>query len=474
MKTMLDSFETNKIENALLAVIAVLLCWNYFILQPVYRMDDVDDTWALHDAYSLVVNGTPEDSAFVGFYAQGATKGAEYFKKTYALFYGNILTTTEWTYTQAQRISTLLVFLSGGLWLLILKKMSFDRAFRNTFVVLFFLLEFSFMAASNLRTEAISLFIQTSAFYFFVSGRYFAAGFLLVVGIELHPIAVLGFAYPAALVFGRSRGNPEARTAVFGRNQIFWLIMGGCLGVGYYLLLHFDILHNLGDYLVDTTSTGHQAGNAMIGALGEYFFKTKYFRHLPELFIFLYSLYTVWRGRAIENRQFLLSAFLIQLPLSFLRPNFNYVILIYPSMILIIAAAFRSMNRKNALFALMICLLAPQYIAAWHINKDWDRKSYVEAVERLNPKDELTIVGSATSWYGLMKVKNFKCAFLASSIFERLRLREFYLIDDQFVRSKAEYAPLMGYIRSHYQETVVRQIDVKGAPIILKKMTIKN
>lgn len=450
----------------LLGFISANILLNYLFLQYIYRPHNIDDPASLFLAYNYVVNGNALDTVFVG--PDNDPVGVIFFRKTYALLYGHILSGLGWTYAKAQMISAAFVFLAGVFWFLAMKKMGYGNTFRIVFLALFFYLEFSFMAATSLRQEAMELFFQSFGLYLFLSRRYFLAGMVYAIAIESHPMGLLHLAYPLAWTMTHTSESDNSRRTLF-------IMSGGLVaGVCYYFWLHPVSIPDLTRFLSANTGRTEKESILHLGALGNYFFLSKYYRHLPELALLMFSLYILFVRKIYKEQMFLLLTFAFLLVISFLRDNSFYTILIYPVFIFIILTAFTAMRRENLLLFLTILLMAPQYFYVYHLNAGWDRNSYFSNVKQLAPENDLPLVGNAMTWFALMERSNFKSALYPKESFAKQELPEFYLLEDRFLHENTKYSYLLNYISAHYQGATVRTVGTANSTIILKKMVKRD
>ncbi len=449
----------------------------YIFLYDIYRPHNVDDPWILSLAYNHTHFGNADDDIFIGP-GSGDTRGLYFFRKTHAIIYGSILSIVGWSYSHAQTISFLLVFLSGGLWILILRKMKFGSAFIWTYAALFFLLEFSFATANSLRQEALVMFFQSLGFYLLLSGRPFLSGLVSLIAVETHPIAVINLTLPFVFFIFRKKLDASGLSQEQGKNRFDdrWSFAGGALaGLGYYLLLHPINPGDLFSFVSGHVGVIDKDAKVYLGTLGHYFFSTKYYRHVPEMILFIVSI-SIWiREKIYRARMEFFCAFWILLVLSFLRDNFQYAVLFYPCLLVILVGAFESIKKLNWALLIVLILMVPQYSAVYYKNRSWDRESYIQSARDLVPQDGLPVVGSATAWFGLMDRPNFKSGLYPVWKFKEKNYKTFYLLDDPFIGApNPQYKPLQDFIKSNYDARLLKKTAVEGGVITLKKMTVKK
>ena len=461
------------VQRVLYFIIIVNILCNCIFLYDIYRPHNVDDAWFLAFAYNYFKFGEILDSTFNG----GTTAGLMFFRKTGAFFYGYILNIVGWDYGKAQLLSALLMASSGWFWFLALKKLHFKPAERTAFLMLFFYMEFSFAAATSLRYESLILFFQSLALLLLLKRKYFWVGMITSISIEAHPIAILNLAYLAGIVASRYAPSVSKDLTYHHKiNQLetFYFLLGCAVGITYYFYLHPLSPTNLYQFLNLNSIQGvGEYYNTKLGTLGLYFFATKYFRHLPELIIFIIAFYVFISNRIDKSRPFILIWVLLLIVLSFLRPIHAYAGIIFPAFILLMISSFRAIRKLNLLLLIFLCLMIPQYFAVYYLNHDWDRNTYFAEVRNIAPKDDLPVVGSAISWFALKENKNFKSGVYPFSSLQKKKWQKAYLLEDQFYRNKNEYKGAKNYFKKNYNFSTIKTSKQTGKPIILKKLTPK-
>ncbi|MBT5029283.1 MAG: hypothetical protein HOM97_12880 [Nitrospina sp.] len=407
----------------------------------------------------------------------GLSEGLLFFHKTGATLYGYFLELLGWDYSKGQVLSFMLMGISGFFWFLILRKLEFDLKSRITFLLLFFYMEFSFTATNSIRYETLVLALQSFALYLFFIRKFFLVGLISVIAIECHPIAIMNLTYLLGLIL--SNHGKEGFTQFFKPSHIQWqpifYFSVGCLiGVLYYFSLHPLPFTKLYDFLFLNSVQGvGKYQDTKLGALGLYYFKAKFYRHLPELFIIFIALSIYLYKKKYKEKLYLLLWVVMLVILNFLRPIQTYVAIIYPAFIVLMVASFHSIKKLNLLLIIFITLMVPQYFGVYYLNKDWDRKNYVADISKLVPKDGLPVIGSAISWHALKERKNYKAAIYPVSEANELEWKELYFVEDYFIREKEEYIGTLAYLDRHYNFSIVETSNATGKPIVLKKLTRK-
>ena len=312
----LESQQTTKI---IYSVIIVNILCNYIFLSDIYRPHNIDDAWFLSLAYNLLkLNISSYDLMFNA----GLSEGLLFFHKTGATLYGYFLELLGWDYSKGQVLSFMLMGISGFFWFLILRKLEFDLKSRITFLLLFFYMEFSFTATNSIRYETLVLALQSFALYLFFIRKFFLVGLISVIAIECHPIAIMNLTYLLGLIL--SNHGKEGFTQFFKPSHIQWqpifYFSVGCLiGVLYYFSLHPLPFTKLYDFLFLNSVQGvGKYQDTKLGALGLYYFKAKFYRHLPELFIIFIALSIYLYKKKYKEKLYLLLWVVMLVILNFL------------------------------------------------------------------------------------------------------------------------------------------------------------
>jgi hypothetical protein len=464
---------SQKAKITIYCTIVLNIICNYIFLYDIYRPHNVDDAWFLAFSYNYFKFGEILDRTFNA----GTTEGLLFFRKTGAFFYGYILSKIGWDYGKAQFLSALLMVGSGWLWFLALKKLDFKPNERNSFILLFFYMEFSFAASTSLRYEPLILFFQSAALLLFLQKRYFLTGLVSLIAMETHPIALLNLAYPIGIIatsYPLVHGSGFIHKLKSKQHEIFYFLLGCIVGLAYYFYLHPLSLTNLYQFLYLNSIQGvGEYYDTKLGILGLYFFSTKYFRHIPELIILIIALYLFLHNRIDKNRPFILIWVSLLIILSFLRPIFTYAAIIFPAFIVLMISSFQAIRKLNLLLIIFICLMVPQYFAVYYLNHDWNRNTYFTEIKSIAPKEDLPVVGSAMSWFALKENQNFKSGVYPFSNLKKPAWEEAYLVEDHFYRNKPEYSGARNYFEKNYRSSIIKRSNITSEPIILKKLTQK-
>lgn len=372
------------------AVLAVVVI--YLALGASYRPENIDDPWYLSFADNYVNHGELGDPVF-GQDAAGES-GIRLFGVTHAFVYGHVLNAVGWERTASYWLSSIFVLAGVFVWWLILAGRKWTNFERVVFSIGLLLVEPVFGAAHQARPDAL-IFMLVAVVLYLVKARLFvAAGLVTAVAFEIHPVGGVVGAYVLAWLLADLVEQAISWRSFIARG--IWFSAGVLLGALYYVALHADALWQLSSG-VSAASGGGGFNNALV----EYFFHTRYLRHLPELgmmlaAVTLYLLRKCWRKDAFAGLAFALSiGFLIIIR----RPNFMYVVFVYPAFMLLGIAALRGIVRLEYIILAMLVYLVPQYALVWMLNRDYDLDKYLGQIEPQVPADELAVVGAPNDWY---------------------------------------------------------------------------
>ena len=425
------------------ALAVYILCFFavYLALQLKYRVTNLDDTWEVSRAYYFLhqhFTGDPIDGS------DDISSGVQYFRKGYTFLLGTALDLIGFTKPNSYWLS--LLFIVGGLacWFPALRRLNYSRELAATFSVTGLLLDPFFSAATSSREEAFVFFMSSLAFLFFVRQNYFLAALAGWAALETHPTGALAFflmgaAYLATSLKGQTHPLRSPKNLVFAS-------AGFILGGLYFVWLHADVLNTqLPEKLIKSNQMGeHSVQNFLF----EYFFHSKFNRHLAEFILLFLGFFEFLRKKMFKSDTFLipLSIFLLVFSLVFQRPQFHYVLYFYPVFLLVLAKVFQARWGLAWLVWGILTLLLPQYAFAYHGNKAYDYYYEVGQYQKLIPADGLPVVGTPNAWFAFPGRKFYFNRY--DGDFAKLGLARFYLvINDGFWGNPDDTAR---YIQAHY------------------------
>jgi hypothetical protein len=428
-----------------LVAYAVVVAALYWLVGQRYRVKHIDDAWTLSLAYNFIYKGVIRDLVF-----ENPWGGLSLFGKTYAWTYGGVLHLVGWTRENAYYLSTVLTVLAIGLWGWIIARLRFEPVVAWSVVALMLVMDPFFSAASQARVDALVFLLVSLSFALFVAGRLFGAGVAAVLALEIHPMGMMAFVYMAAYL----AAWPERLTSSLRRlvSTAAWLGLGLAVGVGYYLALHWQGLAGVGQVLDRATATDVDVNNYLYN----YFLKTKYYRHLPELALFVAALVVYWRKGWFRDDRFV-GLFVGAVVLSSLlvrRPNFLYAVYAYPAFLLLAVYVAHRFGVRRLLVGATVGFLLLQYAFVAYRNRDFSFPALVREVEASVPRDGLPVFGSHNEWFALQDR-----AFLRFELIPLKKdLRAFYVIESDEVRA----TPVVGYLQSACAVTPIRSFTHAG------------
>ena len=422
-----------------------------------YRPDDIDDPWSLSFAYNYLHHGAAEDLTTGSIWNQA---GVQYFGKIYALLLGRTMDLIGWNKTDGHLLSLLFLLIGLALWGPLLKKLGFSKALSTAFPVSALLFEPFFSTAVCSRSEPFIFMASSLAVLLFLRGWYFFSALSICLAVETHPTGIIGFFYVAALI----AAYPAVRERLWSRP--FWnpgkVGAGFLLGFAGYAWLHWGVIGKLPGFLLGQNSI---SGGESWNFLYEYFFKTKYLRHIPELAIFSAGFILFFKDGLHRSSPFLawLSVFSIAFALLVRHPNFHYVIYCYPAFLLATLRAAEARGLLPAALAGFLLLLTPQYAIAYYMNRNFDYSSQVALVRKAVPPDSLPVVGGMDDWYSFYDREFYFNDYAINDT--KLDLGKFYLIQDEAYLGLD--SPMRKWIRKNYVQASEWTLAVNGRILII-------
>jgi hypothetical protein len=414
-----DGSPGTTVSRGLLVVLAFVVVVTYVALHDIYRPENHDDACSLSYAYSYVHHGITHDVHFGN--RMGGQNGVSIAGRIWARIYGHTLDAVGWTRGASHRISIAFMVASAFVWFGIVRRLTGSATAALTFALLFLLLEPFFAAANQARPDAMTLLLASSSFLLFLHHRAVLAGVLAVAAFETHPMGLVAGVF--VLAYGLAA--PASERGAFVR-ALPRVALGGLIGIAGYVAMYRPELGELGSVLWGSAQgTNEPTANFLY----EYFFRTKYLRHLPELLLLAGVVFVqVRRGYFRENRfPLILLGLAIAVSVVVRRPNFMYTVYVYPAILFVMVATFHRMDRLSTLVVIFLGLLVPQYAVVWWQNRHHDLDDHLETLRALAPAGEHPIVGSPNAWF-VFKDRGFYCVSYASDFLE-LELEEFILID---------------------------------------------
>ena len=404
--------------GATVAALLLVTGATYVLLHGIYRPENTDDAWSLSFAHNYVHRGITYDMNF-GM----SHRGVALFGKGHACVYGRVLDTVGWNKSNAHLISAAFMLLSAGVWHRIAIKLGYGRRQAGALALLMLLVEPFFGAANQARADAMTFFLDSLALLLFVCRLDLLSGLCATAAVENHPMGVMSLLYILALGMSQARTLLADRKTLARRAGFFFLGLG--IGAAGYLCLHGRFVHYVSEvFRKENLGQGARVGNFLV----EYFLRTKYYRHLPELVLILASLGVFLAHRRYRQRPFPLILLGVMLGSTILirHPSFHYAVYVYPAFLLIVMSAFPSPRQLAGALLTAMILLVPQYAFVFYKNHDHSFPRYVREIHSAVPDDGLPVIGRANDWFAFLDRPFYWVEY--NGDLTKLGLREFYLI----------------------------------------------
>lgn len=460
---MLALRRTLQSDVAFFGLLGGLILLAYLALHGIYRPDNKDDAWFLSFAYSHVVQGVESDVVFGSRPGTGGYGGVLLFGKTYSYLYGYVLNALGWTKSNGHLISTVCILLSAICWGLLLRKNGQSRLLSGVFACALLLVEPYFGAANQARPDALSFLLVSGSALAFSFNRYVAAGLLAAIAVEIHPVGISALLLIAALAVARQQSDPfDRRTLVLAA---VGLLAGLLIGAAYYYGLHADHL----SLLLSTLTSGNAGAGGSDNILIEYFLKTKHFRHVPELVVFVAC--TVWFVKRRYYRETWLVPALFVACMAFAlivqRPNFMYTIYVYPGFLLLTLWLCERNGWLKAAGLAVLVYLIPQYAIVFAQNRSWDMAQYVAQVRAAVGQHQEPIVGNPNDWFAFQQREFYSASYHGD--LRPVLPGQFVLIESDHYRD-GEYPRMTALVNESYRIAETVEFQSRGKPVRVHTM----
>jgi hypothetical protein len=283
------------------------------------------------------------------------------------------------------------------------------------------------------------------------------------MALESHPIGIMAFFYIGAVFLA----SPDLRRDFRERplSNSMRSSLGFLLGALGFALLHYEVLSRLPGLLAQK-NLPVQINS--YGPLFEYFFLTKYLRHLPELLLIAAALVLFFKKKIFKQDRFT-CFFLISIGVAILlirRPNFHYALFFYPPFLLLFLTTAESLKRLPIILLSLWLFMMPQYLLAYIQNRSYDFPKQVWILSTVIPNDTLPVVANANEWFAFYRRSFYYYSYLGD--YRKLGLREFYLIEDGDFRSL--HGGMKQWLQSQFVGEVWKTLVINGQTYQIKKM----
>ena len=438
----------------------LLIALLYAIFHLKYMPKYIDDAWVLSWAYRFINFHDVTDYVF-GYIN---TRGSILFGTGYSFFYGSILNLIGWSRSNAVLISTFFIWATAFTWHKIVLKLGYVKKIAHTVSIMFLIMEIYFALGNKLRSDSMTLFIISIAFYLFITKKYFFAGLLSIIAFEIHPISLTLYFYLLAYLISIF-DDMKARPKFYIKGATIFFI-GVALGLVYYYILQKDYLS-----LFFSTTTGELNGYTF----ASYFWKMKFaWRHIPEAIIIIVAFLIFIKKGLYKEDKFILPFFLSCLLSTFIfrRGNYHYVAFVYPSVLLLIAFVVNDINKYKLFWIFLLLYLLPQYGFLYYKNNNFSQKQYELNLQNSVPDNGIFILGSSSDWFGLKDREFHEYGYFIRGNRSVSEIpNKFYLVSTKEYRDNvAEYKEKNDKLFSSYQSqniTSFKTFDNETVNILL-------
>ena len=437
------------------AIVAVIGIVGYQLTQGRYYVHYMDDAWVM----SWVWHYLREGSATDGVFRDGTPVLA--FGKSMWLVYGLFLELFGWSKANALEVSTALIYGVGVCWYFIGRRLGW--AVETSLILAFgiVLLDKVVEAGVLCRSEALTLLMVSASLLLFAHRRYFLSGLVVMVGFEVHPIALTAFFYILAWTLHERRYFMADRRRTL--RHVGWFVGGALLGVGWYIWMHQDSVSLA--YLTDVAGSSNRFSGVK---RSEWTYLDRHFKwHSQiELVVFILALFAYVQKRQWRENIFPLAALLCVLASALLnrRPNGFYAVLAFPAFALISVSAFRRAGILRAAFAVLLLTFIFQTHMRWSKLNDFRPADSIAALQKLVPDDGLPVVGMNDFWF-VFHERPFLPSDYSSSVAARLKdpaWDRLYLLDSRFKSNRRTFTRIKRHLKRHFQGEEIARFKEHG------------
>jgi hypothetical protein len=425
----------------------------YFLLHGKYRIENIDDAWSLTFSYNLINKGEVFDTVFLN----GQGEGTSLFSMIYAYSYGSILNLIGWTKSNSHLISTFFFLSSLPLWFFIVLKLGHEKYLALSFILILLLSESYFGLANQARADALTFLLVTLSFFLFLYRFYFFSGLVTILAFENHATGSMVFFYIVVFIISHRNEFLEDRKLLLRKIILFGF--GVLIGAAVYLYLHYPYLENFTKTIGERTEHFNSKYNNFILS---YFLETKYYRHLPELFIIAASMIIFISKKYFKDNKFILLfiIFVILASIVLRRPNFNYIVYAYPSFILLVLYVADRIKKINWVLVIFLILLIPQYLYVLKLNVHHDEKTYAEKLKQSPISEDTDVIfGSPNEWFVFYDKDFYRYTLIPI----KKEIKQFVLIEENDFRASG----IKPYVESNYKITQLDSFSVNNEIFII-------
>ncbi len=428
-----------------------------------------DDSWTISNVWNYQQLGIEEDLIFL----EADAPGREHiFSKLYNLICGNFLSVLGWTKGNVFLLNSLFIFMAAIVWWFILQQLPVSKKTASIVAMLLPIFPPFFFAAHTGRPDAMTFLLVSLMFLAFIKNRYIIAAFLLVMAIETHIMGLIGLFYMLAY-FLYQRKEYMHNSKKLGQ-LISSSLLGGLLGIVYYLSLHWHTF-SLPEMITLVSSKADMV-SPLDNYMLTYFTDFDWRYHLLEFGLLVVTTTLFIKNKLYKKNDFV-TIFLLVLLVSTLltrRENRNYIIYIFPAILIMYSYTYEQLKKLPQFLAATIAVLGIYYGSIFNANRSYQFQEISAKITAVIQQEDIPVVGMPDVWFAAQERTFYPLH--THRDFNRIALDEFFLVESDFLahRNRA-YQPLMDYFFKNYDKELKSEwIAFKGQPIRIWKLSNKK
>ena len=433
----------------------------YYFLHINYNLYYVDDTWTISNVWNFTKLGIAKDLVFIEPDEKGYN---QYFGLTYYFLMGKALNILGWTKSSVFIINSFIVWPIAIVWWFILKELHFSKNVANLTVCFLPIFPPFFFAAHIGRADAMVLLIISFQLLLFIKKRYFLSAFLIGVAIEIHLMGVAGAFYLLSYMIYDHK-------TIFSKKVEFRLFFikifsGALLGIIYYFCWHYN--HFSIEEIGRLVSSKKDMSSPLNNYILTYFSSTDWVSHIWEFILLIAVMVLYIKNKLYRKNRFLFILLLFLIISTFItrRENRNYLIYIFPAIILMYFYTFEQLKKLKCFTVFISIALSVYYYSIFNFNKDYHFEKIVSDIRKELKDETIPIVGIPDFWFAAMD-REFISIHSARNL-NRVQPGEFYFIQSDYLKHRVRtYQYTKKHYLYHYQTHLEKEIDIgfKGAKI---------
>lgn len=270
-----------------------------------------------------------------------------------------------------------------------------------------------------------------------VNKQWFWASLVALIAVETHPSAAVYCIYVAGIWLVIS----DLSKIDIYKNTALQVIPAALLGVGYYLILHYEHLGSL----LEAVSGGSKGSFWKNSSLWQYFWALSWHkRYMLELLLFVLSYIAILffyrdKDSRLQNILILFPILILLADIVLGRGSRNYIIHFYPPLIMLAVYAFSKVKFPVYLFPLLVSLsMLPQYAYWIYKNHDFYFPEYIARVHKhidthVEVAEADVVIGNYAQWFAFNDSKENSQRFVLernTNILEKLEGKYVVWVND--------------------------------------------